>query len=328
MVKLEVTLDIFSGNPNPRWEMPEEKVKEFFEIKGWKELMVPEDSSYLNLGYKGFTISVLSDEEEKIDLNSNEIPKPKSIDLPSTFRIYGSKKLLENESTPNFKQSLDLKEIQEKEKWLLNTSGGNLFKTNDENMTEKSSSNNNSQELYKYVEDAISGNNNTSTNPETQQQEIQQESTEALATCNLRATYYNPSFWNDLRYLRYNNCYNYAMGKRTNTFAQPGRAHGCNFTMNCTSVANAANCDRVITNCQGNDPYYYVALVIWPNNDYHWYHWHLERFWGHKPGQTPARNTDNSNRIISGSLTPRNCNRGPYTVFCGYYYGPTNSTIN
>lgn len=325
MVKLEVTLDIFSGNPNPTWEMPEDKVKEFFEIKGWKDLMIPVDSNYLNLGYKGFIMSVLSDEEEKIDLNSTEIPKPKSTNLPSTFRIYGSKKL-DDELNTNFKDSLDIDEIQEKEKWLLNTSRADLSKTMEENQTEEHNDNL-SQELYKYVEDTISGNNNTIADSETQQQEIQQESKEVLATCNLRATYYNPLFWNDQRYLRYNNCYNYAMGKRTNTFAQPGRAHGCSFSMNCTSVAKAAKCDKVVTNCQGNNPYYYVALVIWPNYDYHWYHWHMERFWGHKPGQTAARNTDNLGRIISGSLNPHNCNRGPYTVFCGYYYGPTNTTV-
>jgi hypothetical protein len=327
MVKLEVTLDIFSGNPNPRWEMPEDKVKEFFEMKGWKELMIPEDSNYLNLGYKGFIINVLSDEEEKIDLNSDEIPKPKNINLPSSFRIYGSKKVLEDESNTNFKHSLDIKEIQEKEKWLLNTAGADLFKTRDEDMIGKPNVTL-SQELYKYVEDSISGSNSNFADSESQQQEIQQDSKDALATCNLRATYYNPPFWNDQSYLRYNNCYNYAMGKRTNTFAQPGRAHGCSFNMDCTSVANAAKCDKVITNCQGNNPYYYVALVIWPNNDYHWYHWHMERFWGHKPGQTAARNTDNSNHVITGSLYPHNCDRGPYTVFCGYYYGPTNTTIN
>jgi hypothetical protein len=320
-------LDVFSGNPNPTWEMPEDKVKEFFQMKGWKELMTSDDNSNLNLGYKGFIISVLSDEDEKIDLNRDEIPKPKHTNLPNTFRIYGQGLLEEEESTNDFKRSLDSKEIQEKEKWLLETSGGKLFKTMDNNGRE-TARDDVAQDLYKYVEDTISGKNATTitTDSETQM-EKDEESVKALATCNLRATYYNPAFWNDIRYIRNNNCYNYAMGKRTNTFAQPGRAHGCNFTMNCTSVASAARCDGVITNCQGSTPYYYVALVIWPNNDYHWYHWHMERFWGHKPGQTAAKNTDNSGRVIAGSLSPRNCNRGPYTVFCGYYYGPTNATI-
>ena len=53
MVRLEVTLDVFSGNPNPSWEMPENKVKEFFEIKGWKQLMNSEAYGVsLELGYR------------------------------------------------------------------------------------------------------------------------------------------------------------------------------------------------------------------------------------------------------------------------------------
>jgi hypothetical protein len=38
--------------------------------------------------------------------------------------------------------------------------------------------------------------------------------------------------------------------------------------------------------------------------------------WRHKPDQTAARNTDNSNRVI---VNPETCDRGPYTHFCGYF---------
>ena len=40
-------------------------------------------------------------------------------------------------------------------------------------------------------------------------------------------TVWEPSKWNDHGTVQYNNnCYNYASNLRTNTFAQPGRAHG------------------------------------------------------------------------------------------------------
>ena len=60
---------------------------------------------------------------------------------------------------------------------------------------------------------------------------------------------------------------------------------------------------------------WYVALVIWPNVDYHWYRQDNVGCWSHKPGKTAARNTDNSGNRITD---PRTCNRGGYTQFCGY----------
>src|SRR5215213_4228405 len=112
MVRLEVTLDVYSGNPNPSWEMPPQKVKEFFEIEGWKEMMNPEDYGLsLELGYRGFIISVLSEEDTgNISLPTSQ-PKTKSdvstakeSHFPRIFRIYGSK--ISNGQNKNFKSSL------------------------------------------------------------------------------------------------------------------------------------------------------------------------------------------------------------------------------
>jgi hypothetical protein len=51
--------------------------------------------------------------------------------------------------------------------------------------------------------------------------------------------------------------------------------------------------------------------------DFHWYRKSREGFWGHKPGGTAARITDNSGHII---YNPQTANRGPYTIFCRYMY--------
>jgi hypothetical protein len=64
-----------------------------------------------------------------------------------------------------------------------------------------------------------------------------------------------------------------------------------------------------------------VALVVAPGPgfvDFHWYRLQKEGFWGHKPGQTEARNIDQSGAVI---YNPETANRGPYTLFCGYFYG-------
>jgi len=118
-----------------------------------------------------------------------------------------------------------------------------------------------------------------------------------------------------------NNCYNYANDKITYTFAQPGRGSGQMFTaIDCGNVGAAAQRDGQIpvasassTPAQGH----FIALVIWPGRDYHWYRLDSNAMWSHKPGQTPARNTDSSDRPISD---PSSCDPGPYTAWCGYYH--------
>jgi len=130
---------------------------------------------------------------------------------------------------------------------------------------------------------------------------------------------YDPAYWNDdpVR-LANNNCYNYANNNATNTFAQPGRASGHMYTaLQCKNVFTAAESDGLqgVPDFTADIKGWYVALVIWPDMDYHWYRQDSNGCWSHKPGSTPARNTDNSGNTISD---PQTCNRGPYTVFCSY----------
>jgi hypothetical protein len=132
---------------------------------------------------------------------------------------------------------------------------------------------------------------------------------------------YNPGPWNNPAVQPHNNCYNYANDHITNTFAQPGRAHGHQATvMDCAHVQPAAVADGLVAAPGFTAPLaahagWYVALVIWPGADYHWYRQDKNGCWSHKPGSTAARNVDNAGHAISD---PKTCNRGPYTVFCSY----------
>jgi hypothetical protein len=133
---------------------------------------------------------------------------------------------------------------------------------------------------------------------------------------------YNPAIWNTPTVQPHNNCYNYANDHITNTFAQPGRAtgHQVGFPPTCQTAAAGATSDGLhsvpnFTNPLGKGAGWYVALVIWPGSDYHWYRQDNVGCWSHKPGQTAARNVDNAGHAISD---PKTCNRGPYTIFCTY----------
>jgi len=135
------------------------------------------------------------------------------------------------------------------------------------------------------------------------------------------APLYEPNWWNDAGQKQFNNnCYNYATNYRTDTFAQPGRANGAMYTaLDCASVRAGAIADDLIATPGAKNKCpkegHLVALVIWPNVDFHWYRKGRNGFWSHKPGGTQVRNVDNSNHLIPD---PRTANRGGYTVFCTF----------
>ena len=153
---------------------------------------------------------------------------------------------------------------------------------------------------------------------------------ERCADCQYEVSQFNPGFWNTPTVQPHNNCYNYARNWRTDTFAQPGRAHGAQTsTMACATVKTAAMADGLVERCHclpiSEWPRRLMALVIDPGWDYHWYRHQRGGFWGHKPGQTAARNFDNSGVVITN---PETCDRGGYTDFCGYFYAGRSVVIN
>jgi hypothetical protein len=149
--------------------------------------------------------------------------------------------------------------------------------------------------------------------------------------CEYEVSQFNPGFWNVPAVQPHNNCYNYARNWRTDTFAQPGRAHGAMTNiMACNTVTAAAMADGLVKRCEvclpiSEWPRRLMALVIDPGTDYHWYRHQRGGFWGHKPGGTAARNVDNSGNLI---VNPETCNRGGYTDFCGYFYAGKSVVIN
>lgn len=143
---------------------------------------------------------------------------------------------------------------------------------------------------------------------------------------------YNPAAWNDPAYVLCNNCYNYGCDIRTDTFAQPGYAHGVDLSVNwklinCVDVGNAAEADglqhQAEKKCAGCT--HLVALVIAPDYpDYHWYRLDDNGRWSHKPGGGPATDLDASDHPITNPETADRDYSGPdyplnYYTFCTYY---------
>ena len=135
------------------------------------------------------------------------------------------------------------------------------------------------------------------------------------------APLYEPNWWNDGGQRQWNNnCYNYATDYRTDTFAQPGLAAGAEYTaLTCASVRPAAIADDLIdapgTKNKCPKEGHLVALVIAPGSDFHWYRKGRNGYWSHKPGGTQVTNRDNSGALIPD---PRTADRGFYTNFCTF----------
>lgn len=135
------------------------------------------------------------------------------------------------------------------------------------------------------------------------------------------APLYEPAWWNDGGQRQWNNnCYNYGCNYRTDTFAQPGQAAGAMYAaLTCAAVRPAAVADALIDSPGANNKCpkegHLVALVVAPGWDFHWYRKGRNGRWTHKPGGTPVTNLDNSGALIPD---PRTADRGPYTDFCTF----------
>lgn len=137
----------------------------------------------------------------------------------------------------------------------------------------------------------------------------------------------NADFFNDPAHVGLNNCYCFASNHRPDIrYARPGQRGGRPATsITCGGCVDGLRADGWQNGCQPNG--LTIVLVIWPNVDYHFYrlvtggpYW----WWGHKPGGTPARYTDDCGHAIyqyqGKGYAPNNICRGGYTDFCDYFY--------
>ena len=142
------------------------------------------------------------------------------------------------------------------------------------------------------------------------------------------APLYEPAWWNDggQREL-HNNCYNYATNYRTDAFngasrdaSFPGKAAGMVFTAYTReALIAAAVADGLIeyklAHNQCPSEGHLVALVFVNEGflqDFHFYRKGRNGSWSHKPGLSPVTNVDNSGATISD---PRKADRGIYADF-------------
>jgi hypothetical protein len=288
---LSVTLHIYSGRHDPVWIFSQDQVREFSErLRFLKDgVLVKARGSEGHLGYRGFTVASVS--------------SAPSLD-------FGGQKILVNAGVvdPGLMGFSRFDRERELEKWLLSTSGDSI----DDEVREEVAG-----ELETASQDAQDLGAVSWLRP------IELEDDDVCAPNAIDAPPYEPEKWSDLCTQIYNNCYNYANDRITNSFAQPGASAniymGAYFS--CDEIEHAASADGLRKIKNFNSPLrkgegWYVALVIKDNRkDYHWYRQDSDGCWSHKIGDFEVSRVDQSGELIINPLT---CQRGRYTKFCSF----------
>lgn len=304
---LRITVDMFSGRPNPEWIVTDQDVVETLlgAAAATKGAIAKPGAGFTGLGYREVRVARLSDDPLRRRQGPREFAVGTvaaedlraSVDLALQFVETMDRArdvtLVAHQLTPLSGEIRDL--IRERiERFLVDP--GKIIRL--------------TWPPYNPLRTTVSD--------------------ERCKDCQYEVSEFNPGFWNAPAVQPHNNCYNYARNWRTDTFAQPGRAHGAQWTaLTCPNVGTAAMADGLVKRCHclpiEEWPRRLVALVMDPGGDYHWYRHQRGGFWGHKPGGGSARNFDNSGNLI---LNPETCDRGDYTEFCEYFYAGRSVVIN
>ncbi len=309
---LEVEIDVFSGMPNPHFLLSEREESELVDrISAEPEQVsaVSDPTANLGLGYRGIIVRQVKTDTgawsrarlpEGVSLPSEISPLPGA--LPLELRL-GAKPARGDSAVD----------------WLLEISERKKLAIEDEVW-----------EALRAGVQTLPGTLDETESPAEGEFDVTENEAAQVApkgatwwACNSPFYSANANVFNLPQYIGVNNCYCFASNHLANSrYALPGRKGGRPATsITCAGVIDGLRADGWIDSCQVNT--LTIALVIWPNVDYHFYRVVTpgpEWWWGHKPGATAARYVDNSNQALKQPLSPINCNRGDYIHFCGYFY--------
>ena len=315
---LEVELDVFSGMPNPTWVLSKRQEATLTELLGaepaqMSPITAPDEP--FGLGYRGLLVRRIKSDDGAWDSAMSARRKP----LPNEFRI--GVKAANGDSAAA---------------WLMKTAGRQGANVADE-VQQVVAAGVQLLQVPRGTPHPGTANLNTK---RIKAAEIAPEAPlrpgtkihETWWACGSNYFNANAALFNDPAYVTRNNCYCFASNHLANVrYALPGRRGGHPATsITCGGVIAGLRADGWVDGCQPNN--LTIVLVIWPNHDYHFYrlvtggpNW----WWGHKPGGTPARYTDDCGHAIyqnnGAGYAPNNICRGNYSDFCGYYY-QNNST--
>jgi hypothetical protein len=309
---LEVELDIFSGMPNPTWLLPEESEGSLYELLSADAGQISpvaaiEDN--LGLGYRGLIVRRIKTDDGVWDQAQAARGEP----FPNEFRV--GPRLARGDSVAE---------------WLLTTAERRDVRLDDELMEvvsrgvvlvptldgPKEPTEEFDPEAVEEAEVAV----DVPREPDVGEHET-------WWACGSNYFSANAHLFNHPDHITRNNCYCFASNHMPDIrYALPGKRGGAPATsITCDGVIAGLMADGWTPGCQQNS--LTIALVVWPHYDYHFYRlvtggpfW----WWGHKPGGTKAKYTDDCGHPIyqymGKGYAPNNICRGAYVDFCDYFY--------
>jgi hypothetical protein len=309
---LEVELDIFSGMPNPTWVLSRRQEETLYEMLRAEPSQISgltASDKRLGLGYRGLIVRQIKTDDGAWD----KAALAGRVRFPNVFRL-GRQKAKKDSAAD----------------WLVKTANRQGARVVDE-----------VQEVVARgvaLVPALRGPRDPSAAIDRKRVEEAKivvdvplrpgtKIHETWWACGSNYFSANANFFNDPAHVTRNNCYCFASNHLADVrYALPGRRGGHPATsITCGGVISGLRADGWNDGCQPNG--LTIVMVIWPNVDYHFYrlvtggpYW----WWGHKPGGTPARYTDDCGHPIyqyqGKGYAPNNICRGNYTDFCGYFY--------
>ncbi len=309
---LEVELDIFSGMPNPTWFLSERQEGTLYELLSEEPDQISRArtlSKRFGLGYRGLIVRRIKTDDGAWEraMSARGVPFPDEfrIGIKTTKRDSAADWLVTTADPQGARLAAEVQEA---------VSQGVVLVPRRRGPAEPAASID--PERIKEADVAV----DIPYDPE----EIVHDTWWACGSNYFSA---NASFFNDPAHVTRNNCYCFASNHLPDIrYALPGRRGGHPaISITCGGVIDGLRADGWTGGCQPNS--LTIALVIWPNIDYHFYrlvtggpYW----WWGHKPGGTPAKYTDDCGHPIyqyqGKGYAPNNICRGPYTDFCDYFY--------
>ncbi len=309
---LEVELDIFSGMPNPTWILSKRQEQTLYELLSAEPSQispVPILSKQFGLGYRGLIVRRIKTDEgvwdKAVSARRTPFPNEFRIGIKTARKDSAADWLVKTATRQGARLPDEVQAVVSRGVALVPRSRGPVDPTAkiDRNRVEEA-------EVPVDV-------------PYKPGAEVH----ETWWACGSNYFSANAQFFNDPAHVTRNNCYCFASNHMPDIrYALPGRRGGHPATsITCGGVIEGLRADGWKDGCEPNA--LTIVLVIWPNHDYHFYrlvtggpYW----WWGHKPGGTPAKYTDDCGHPIyqyqGKGYAPNNICRGNYIDFCGYFY--------
>lgn len=309
---LQVELDIFSGMPNPTWVLSKKQETTLYELLSAEPGQISSATNLdkrFGLGYRGLIVRRVKSDEGPWDRAMSAKRAP----FPNEFRL-GRKSAKKESASDWLVKTADRQEARLADAVLEAVSRGVVLVPLTRGPADPSAKIDPKRVPKAEVAADV---------PYKPDAKIH----ETWWACGSNLFSANAHFFNDPAHVGLNNCYCFASNHMPDIrYARPGRRGGRPATaLTCGAVIDGLRADGWKDGCEPNA--LTIVLVIWPNNDYHFYrlvtggpNW----WWGHKPGGTPAKYTDDCGHAIyqfqGQGYAPNNICRGNYTDFCGYFY--------